>query len=268
MPVDLLNGIDIHWEQQGSGPRLVVLNGLSGTIERTRAFTDRLAERFELLMLDPRGLGHTEIPPGPYEMADYAADVLALADHVGWSTFNVFSISFGGMVALELAATAPERIGRLALLSTSPGGAGGASYPLHELPPMNTPAGWTAVLPLLDTRIEPTPVVVPPLRQRLRRRLRRRPSASRNPVVSAEEARGITEQLGARRRHDVWDRLPAITCRTFVGAGRFDAVAPLVNAENMMTRLPNAELHVYEGGHLFFMQDETSLAEILDFLDD
>ena len=42
-------------------------------------------------------------------------------------------ISFGGMVAQELAVTAPERVERLALLCTSPGGAGGSSYPLHEL---------------------------------------------------------------------------------------------------------------------------------------
>ena len=42
-------------------------------------------------------------------------------------------VSFGGMVAQELAVTWPERVERLALLCTSPGGAGGASYPLHEL---------------------------------------------------------------------------------------------------------------------------------------
>jgi pimeloyl-ACP methyl ester carboxylesterase len=79
-------------------------------------------------------------------MADYAADVLALADHVGWSSFRVFSISFGGMIALELAVTNPERVERLALLSTSSGGAGGASYPLHELPPVTTPEAFGAIL--------------------------------------------------------------------------------------------------------------------------
>ena len=66
-------------------------------------------------------------------MADYAADALALLDHVGWDRARVVGVSFGGMVAQELAVTAPERVERLALLCTSPGGAGGASYPLHEL---------------------------------------------------------------------------------------------------------------------------------------
>jgi pimeloyl-ACP methyl ester carboxylesterase len=276
MPISNLNGIDLYWEMQGNGPRLVVLNGLSGTIERTRAFTDRLATRFEILMLDPRGLGLTEIPPGPYSMADYAADVAALADHVGWSRFGVFSISFGGMIALELAVTNPERVERLALLSTSSGGAGGASYPLHELPPVTTPEGWAAIRPLIDTRevVDPgVQVPVPSRRPMHRRAIRsiramwRRFRPRPVPVPDPEAARGLREQLEARRLHDVWDRLPLITCPTFVGSGRFDAIAPLVNAENMVTRIPNAELHVYEGGHLFFMQDDAALAEILDFLD-
>ena len=60
-------------------------------------------------------------------MAEYAADALALLDAVGWERPRVLGISFGGMVAQELAATAPERIARLALLCTSPGGAGGSS---------------------------------------------------------------------------------------------------------------------------------------------
>ena len=86
-----------------------------------------------MLVHDQRGLGRTAIPPGPYSMADYAADAIALLDHVGWERARVVGISFGGMVAQELAVTVPDRVERLALLCTSPGGAGGASYPLHEL---------------------------------------------------------------------------------------------------------------------------------------
>ena len=66
-------------------------------------------------------------------MADFAGDAAALLDHVGWEKANVFGISFGGMVAQELAVTWPERIDRLVLCCTSPGGEGGSSYPLDEL---------------------------------------------------------------------------------------------------------------------------------------
>ncbi len=66
-------------------------------------------------------------------MADYASEATVLLDHLGWSTRRVIGVSFAGMVAQEFAVTWPERLERLALVCTSPGGAGRASYPLHEL---------------------------------------------------------------------------------------------------------------------------------------
>ena len=78
--------------------------------------------------------------------------------------------------------------------------------------------------------------------------------------------RGELAQLDARRRHDVWDRLGAITCPTFVGCGRFDAIAPVANSERIASRIPNAELHVYEGGHPFWIQDPAAVPEVIDFL--
>ena len=65
-----------------------------------------------------------------------AADGAALLDHLGWESVRVFGISFGGMVAQEFAVTWPERVTRLALMCTSPGGAGGSSFPLHTIEAM------------------------------------------------------------------------------------------------------------------------------------
>ena len=76
---------------------------------------DPFTERFDVVAHDQRGLGKTSIPPGPYEMADYAADAAALLDHVGWDSCRVVGMSFGGMVAQEFAVTWPERVERLAL---------------------------------------------------------------------------------------------------------------------------------------------------------
>ena len=66
-------------------------------------------------------------------MADFADDAAALLDAVGWDDCLVLGISFGGMVAQEVAIRHPERVRRLVLACTSAGGEGGASYPLHEL---------------------------------------------------------------------------------------------------------------------------------------
>ena len=122
MPTARANGIDLYYERLGSGPPLLWLNGSGSTIEQVAPLLGPYTDRFEVLIHDQRGLGRTDVPAGPYSMADYAADALALLDEVGWERPRVVGISFGGMVAQELAVTAPDRIGRLALLCTSPGG--------------------------------------------------------------------------------------------------------------------------------------------------
>ena len=45
-------------------------------------------------------------------------------------------------------------------------------------------------------------------------------------------------------------------------AGRYDGIAPVANSEAIATRIPNAELRVYEGGHLFIAQDPAAMADI------
>ena len=77
----------------------------------------------------------------------------------------------------------------------------------------------------------------------------------------------MREQLLARRGHDVTDRLPNITCPTLVAAGRYDGIASLANSEAIASRISDSELRVYEGGHVFFLQDQCAIPEILDFLD-
>ena len=218
--------------------------------------------RVEVLVHDQRGLGRTEIPPGPYSMRDYAADALALMDEVGWSSCRVIGVSFGGMVAQEFAVTNPDRVDRLVLACTSPGGAGGSSYPLHDLgrrdDPTQASACWRCSTPasVLSTWLD-----IPPTRPWPRWS---RPA----PVARSEEQhRGEREQLLARRDHDVMDRLPNITCPTLVAAGRYDGIAPLANSEAIVSRIPDSELRVYEGGHIFFVQDPRAIPETLDFLD-
>lgn len=257
-----LNGIDVYYERSGAGPRLLYLNGSGATLATTGLLLAPFAGSFDLVAHDQRGLGRTSVPPGPYAMADYAADALALLDHLGWDTCRIAGISFGGMVAQELAVTAPERVERLALLCTSPGGAGGSSYPLHELPDLDR-AERARIAPLiLDTRFTPEWLAAHDGDRGLAELM-----ASRGEVEKADEVRrGEAEQLEARRHHDVWDRLPRITCPTLVAAGRYDGIAPLPNSEGIAARIPGANLRVYEGGHAFFAQDRAAFPDVIEFL--
>jgi pimeloyl-ACP methyl ester carboxylesterase len=263
MPTIHANGIDIYYERSGSGPRTLFLNGSGSTLVTSALLIAPFAGRLDLVAHDQRGLGQTEIPAGPFTMADYAADALALMDAVGWPRCGVVGVSFGGMVAQELAVTAPERVERLALCCTSPGGSGGASYPLHDLAAMSPDARAMLATKLLDTRFDAHWLASHPSDRGLAEMMAERRA---DTGKSAEQSRGEAEQLAARARHDACDRLHRISCPTLVAGGRYDGIAPPANSEAIEQRIPGAELRMYEGGHAFFAQDPRALPDIIDFL--
>jgi 3-oxoadipate enol-lactonase len=262
MPTAAVNEIQISYERSGTGPPLLFCNGSGSTLAGSQPLIEPFRARFDVVAHDQRGLGLTEVPPPPYTMAQYAADAMGLIDAAGWNRCRVVGISFGGMVAQELAVTWPERIERLALLCTSPGGRGGASYPLQDLADLPADERATSWLELLDTRFTPEWLATHPDDQALVEMLAGRMSAEPSP----EAQRGEAAQMEARSHHDVYDRLPRITCPTFVASGRFDGIAPLDNGEAIARQVPGADLHVYEGGHMFIAQDGRAFPEILDFL--
>jgi pimeloyl-ACP methyl ester carboxylesterase len=262
MPSVRANGIDIAYDRSGAGARLLFFGGSGSTLASNRPLIDVFASSFDVVTHDQRGLGATTVPPGPYAMADYAADAAALLDELGWDRCRVVGISFGGMVAQEFAITWPARVERLALLCTSPGGVGGASYPLHDLEELPEAERVDIAVRILDTRFTPEWLATHDDDRGLVEFM----AAGRAAPKSDEQRRGERAQLEARRHHDVCDRLHAITCPTFVGAGRYDGIAPPPNAEAIVARVPGAELHLYDGGHAFFVQDRTAFPEILKFL--
>ncbi|CAN5853377.1 3-oxoadipate enol-lactonase [soil metagenome] len=261
MPTAAVNGIDVHYQRSGAGERLLYLPGSGATLATSAVLLTPFAERFDVLAHDQRGLGLTSVPPGPYAMADYAADAAGLLDHVGWERCRVVGVSFGGMVAQELAVTYPERVERLALLCTSPGGAGGSSYPLQELASLAPRDRQALATTLLDTRFTPAWLAEHPADAQLAEFMASRASAPR----TEEQRRGENEQLEARRHHDVWDRLERIRCPTLVACGRHDGIAPLANSEAIAGRVRSADVRCYDGGHAF-LQDPAAFPEVVEFL--
>lgn len=262
MPTFEADGIDIHYQVTGSGPRVLFFNGSGATLETAADLISYLSRTCTVLAHDQRGLGKTSVPDGPYSMAQYAADAAALLDHMGWQSCAVLGISFGGMVAQEFAVTHPHRVERLALMCTSAGGEAGSSYPLHELATLEPAERARRAALLTDTRFTAEWLAEHPTDAAIVRAQNERASAEK----SDERRRGERLQLEARIGHDVSSRLGAVTAPVLVAAGRYDGIAPVANSEAIVERLADAVLAVYEGGHMFSVQDRQALRDIAGFL--
>jgi 3-oxoadipate enol-lactonase len=262
VPIANVNGIEIAYARRGRGARLLVIGGSGQTLETSLPMVKPFVEHFDVVVYDQRGLGSTAKPRGPYMMADYAADAAGLLAHLGWERSRVVGISFGGMVAQELAVTWPARVERLALACTSPGGPDASSYPLHTLESLSNEERARRMVEVLDTRFTPAWLDAHPDDRALVDLI----SARHDGALDAEVRRGMSEQLMARSRHDVVDRLGRISCPTLVACGRYDGIAPLANGTVIAARVADAELRTYEGGHMFFVQDAQAFPDLVDFL--
>ncbi len=263
MPFDHVGDLQMYWERHGTGDPVLFINGTGGDLRFMGPLhAHQLSRRFDALFYDQRGLGQTSIPDGPYSMQQYADDAARLIKHIGWERCHVVGLSFGGMVAQELALRHPHLVDRLVLCCTSSGGEGGSSFDLlqvEDLPHDEALAKRVAVLDIRnDTTAEPW-TVAPSME--LPVQLMR--SA---PAPLPEAARGARLQLEARAFHDTWDRLPDFDHPTLVIGGRFDGQAPPANLERLADRLPNASLNFCDGGHLFLLQDPSAWPTIVAFL--
>jgi pimeloyl-ACP methyl ester carboxylesterase len=120
IPVD---GGRIAYHRRGSGRPLLVLNGLAATsADWDPLFIERLASANELTLLDNRGIGASTDTGAPFDIDQLADNTARVIQGLGFERASVLGWSLGGFIAQTLALQHPDRIDRLILLSTDPGG--------------------------------------------------------------------------------------------------------------------------------------------------
>ena len=265
MPFATVRDLNVHYIREGSGEPLLFISGTGSDLRAKPGVMDGpLPRHFDVLAYDQRGLGQTSKPDVAYSMADYADDAAALIEATGWDSALVAGFSFGGMVAQELALRHPGRVRRLVLGCTSPGGAGGSSYPFHEIGHLAGEARAKHMIPISDTRRDEAWAKANP------EQYAQFVAMAAAPDPYADEpgrARGAWRQIEARSAHDTWDRLSQIACPTLIAAGRYDGVAKPASQDAMASRIPGAELRFFDGGHMFFIQDRAAWPAIVEFLE-
>ncbi len=110
-----INGVDLAYDEAGSGPALLLIH--AGIVDR-RMWDDVLpafAARFRVICLDLRGYGDTPLPSGEFV---YGADVVALLAALDVKRASIVGVSMGGHVALDVAIAHPELVERLVVVAS------------------------------------------------------------------------------------------------------------------------------------------------------
>jgi 3-oxoadipate enol-lactonase len=251
----------IAWELQGAGSDgtrapVLLVHGLGYTRQGWGPLRSILARRYRVLSFDNRGIGESEIPPGPYSVEELAADAVHVLDEAGVERAHVIGASLGGFVAQVLAADRPERVDRLVLVGTSPGGPG--AYPL----PQGT-LQLMAEAPSLEPRVA------------LRRFVENAvapgsPPALVDEIYAYREAHppdpdGWAAQAAAGAAWDAGERLERIAAPTLVLAGTADAVVDPRNAQLLAAAITGARLELLDGvGHLAFWERSEEFAVLVE----
>ncbi|HRO24857.1 MAG TPA: alpha/beta fold hydrolase, partial [Promineifilum sp.] len=99
MPYAQTNNINLYYELHGRGEPLVLIPGLGYDGWMWHRMIPGLAEHYQVISIDNRGVGQSDKPPGPYTAQMLAADVVGLLDALGLPKAHVMGHSMGGFVA-------------------------------------------------------------------------------------------------------------------------------------------------------------------------
>jgi 3-oxoadipate enol-lactonase len=225
-------GAKIYWDAEGKGSPILLIMGLgwpSYLWHRTRPILSAL---FRSIALDNRGVGQSDVPPGPYPIALMASDAAAVLDGAGVERAHIFGLSMGGMIAQEFALQYPKRVQSLILGCTSPGGthavlAEPAATQLLLSRGLSPEEFSKAINPFIydsgtpQERIEQDFV--------LRKRWYPRPEA-------------YIAQLQGILAWEAYSRLPQISAPTLVIHGESDRLIPPANGKIIAERIPGSKL--------------------------
>ena len=241
----------LYWEEHGSGDPILMIMGLSFTLDMWFRITPTLSKSYRLILFDNRGVGRSDTPRGPYTMRQMADDAVAVMKAAGVSSAYVMGASMGGMIAQELALRYPERV-RALLLGCTSGGALGSKLPHLRRFPIAIGSARTLeerewlFSPMIYADSTPKERIAEDIHVRLR-----------YPQLPA----GFLSQFAAILTWSSYRRLPAIQAPTLVMHGDEDRLVPMENGLRVARRIPDAQFVKVPGaGHVL----STDQPEIVD----
>lgn len=241
--VETPDGAVLSVHRQGQGAPLVLVSGLGGTAGFWTSTVASLQDRFELITFDQRGIGASTRGRAPVDIAQLAADVLAVCDACGLEQAAFLGHSTGGAIVQTIAATAPARVDRLCLSAAW-------LAPSHYLTALfEFRLGLLAQDPRAYAESAALLSYAPGWLEQNWDRFER---ASSNPPVDPAKQAIIAERIRALLAFDGTAQVAAIAAPTVILGARDDMIVPAFHQQDLAEHLPEAALHLLpDGGHFY-----------------
>ena len=243
VPTAELDGLNINYRLEGSGPATVVLvNGLADDLETWSGQVPALVEAgYRVLSFDNRGIGLSDKPLGPYTTAMFAADTKALVDHLEIADFHLLGVSMGGMIAQEYACAHSDDLRSVTLACTYAAPGPFCSRMFNFWADMASVMGVPAVM--RDVTLWAfTPEF-----------FENRPDEAAEFEFAMryldQPTPAYLAQLHSIQTHDATARLGSLNVPTMVLAGETDILIPVELSRRLHALIPGARWATTPGGH-------------------
>lgn len=246
------NGVKIAFQTIGdqSDIPLVMVMGLSGVKEDWRSLSHNLGKNRQVVVLDNRGLGESDVAPGPYSIETMANDVLAVTNELKLKKFDLMGMSMGGMICQHIAVHSPDLIHKLILMSTSHGGPGQApmkpeSAQAFQIDPNASAFEKTSKVMTVNFTpewIEANPEAFT--------------TAVNESLQHRRSGKGIFNQMMAVMNFNLENEIKHIDLPVLVIHGTNDQLIDVRNGEMIAEKIPGAQFIPIKGaGHMTWMVD-------------
>jgi len=240
MPNVKVNDLNMYYKVCGEGEPLVILQEAGIEISSMYNVLDAFAENYQVIALDNRGAGRTDMPDEPYSIEMMVEDTIGLMDKIGITSAHFLGISMGSRIALVTAVKYPERVKSLILNVAA------VSFP-------------DVFKSILDVSLENAD-----LREKL---------LQKTGIVFIQKyppnPESFLRQLKAMADFDGRDYLDQIKAPTLVINGTKDHLVPVELTEELTLEISDVKLVLVDEGHYFFaLTPELLIKYALDFLEE
>jgi proline iminopeptidase len=260
-----VNGATIWYDVVGTGPLGLVLHGGLGFDHALyQATLTPLEQRLRLVYVDHRGNGRSGRPPlDTITIEQLADDAAALARQLSDERVVLIGHSYGGFVAQEVVLRHPDLAAAVILVDTTPGQLGATEDRDHEQGPAPPPE----VVALMTTLPSTNEDMVDGVRQLMPYYLHRRDPSELDSILDATvfDAAAMARGFEVLAGWSSVDRLSSIVAPTLVLAGRHDVFTSWPQGRRIASRIPGAELVIFEdSGHMPWLDEPDRFFEVVD----